>query len=590
VTRRLRALVTAGGTRERIDDVRVITNMSTGRFGAAIANALAARGVDVTVLGSHSMLARPDLLDAAVERVPFGSYADLARALDEACQDPPDLLLMAAAVSDYVPVPTDGKLPSSAERITIELTRTAKLLPTLRERCGEGTFLVGFKLLSGVSRQELVAVAARQLLAGQLDMTVANDLQALGETQHPVVLVTPDGEAVDVPGPRQAVARHVVEAVLRGQASRSPEPAPPTACDEEAALLSWGQDAGLRPRDSCERNSGHRWLAQQLPWVANWLETHTALVIPDVTTSGPEEWASLQETVKVHHSTALGALGGAVRGAPFSVRVAGHGHLLACEPGAATRLRGEWEAALAGLEARLKQVGSPAPDDHQAVLVGGRVAGVLARWREPAGCALFLLPRARGAGAGDTLASELDRRGERLLAWDAQDVAYYVERGWRAVEREGQATPLLPPSARDDLRPAASVCVFDPIARQVLLIRRKRAPRADAWAFPGGGVEAGEDSLAAATRELREETGLAWPSGPVLFVEHVTAGSAPDGERAASIDCHVVLTLARPVPQETDEAAGEWVPLADALARRPILAGVRRVLRLVQRRVGVTPA
>ena len=55
----MRAVITAGGTREPIDDVRVVTNLSTGRFGAHIANALVARGVDVTLLASHALMLQP---------------------------------------------------------------------------------------------------------------------------------------------------------------------------------------------------------------------------------------------------------------------------------------------------------------------------------------------------------------------------------------------------------------------------------------------------------------------------------------------------------------------------------------------------
>lgn len=209
----MRALITAGGTSEPIDDVRVVTNLSSGRFGARIANALVRRGVAVTLLGSRSMLSHPDWIDPRVEQVGFGSFLDLQARLDEHTATAPDLLLMAAAVSDYSPVPAAGKLRSDAEEILIRMRRNPKLLPTLRERCGANTFLVGFKLLSGVSRQEVVEVATAQRERARLDLTVANDLQTFREGLHPIVLVGGD-RLEDYTGTKADSAAFLVDRVL----------------------------------------------------------------------------------------------------------------------------------------------------------------------------------------------------------------------------------------------------------------------------------------------------------------------------------------------------------------------------------------
>ncbi len=212
----LRALVTAGGTREPIDDVRVITNLSRGRFGAAIARALVAHGVETTVLGSREAL---ELVasEPAITPVPFSSYSDIADGLQRLTADPPDLLFMAAAVSDYVPVPQAGKIRSDADELVIRLTKTAKLLPTLRDRCGPQTFLVGFKLLSNVSHEVLVETAQRQVSGAKLNLSVANDLKDFTESNHPVTLVTPTGDAIRLDDARDAVAEHLVAFALEAR-------------------------------------------------------------------------------------------------------------------------------------------------------------------------------------------------------------------------------------------------------------------------------------------------------------------------------------------------------------------------------------
>ncbi|MBL4845526.1 MAG: hypothetical protein JKY65_08375, partial [Planctomycetes bacterium] len=206
------ALVTAGGTAEPIDDVRVLTNRSTGRFGAAIANALAAAGVEVTLLGSEGLFARKIPLAGSIRQVRFESSDQLARALDSALEQKPDLVFMAAAVSDYAPEVTDGKISSSAEERTLLLRRTPKLLDRLRDACPR-SYLVGFKLLSGVPREELQSVARGQIERARLDLCVANDLQELGGPTHPVLLVGPESSQ-RVEGPRARVAERLVRHAL----------------------------------------------------------------------------------------------------------------------------------------------------------------------------------------------------------------------------------------------------------------------------------------------------------------------------------------------------------------------------------------
>ncbi|MEQ1570628.1 MAG: phosphopantothenoylcysteine decarboxylase, partial [Myxococcota bacterium] len=242
----MRAVVTAGGTSELIDDVRVLTNLSSGRFGAAIANALAARGVEVTLLAGRTLATRPEWVDRAVEVVPFGGFAELDAALMRACESPPGLVFMAAAVSDYAPARTEGKIRSDLDELVLVLRRNPKLLGKLRGVCGPDTFLVGFKLLSGVTREELVQVAHHQVERDQLDLCVANDLQDLVGDRHPAQLVTPEGGAHPLDGTKAEVAAGLVSFALRRHQARRPRLAPVDgpASGPEPEVLAAARDAG----------------------------------------------------------------------------------------------------------------------------------------------------------------------------------------------------------------------------------------------------------------------------------------------------------------------------------------------------------
>jgi phosphopantothenoylcysteine synthetase/decarboxylase len=157
--------------------------------------------------------------EPAITGVPFSTYSDIARELERLTADPPDLLFMAAAVSDYVPVAQPGKIRSDADELVIHLKKTAKLLPTLRDRCGPNTYLIGFKLLSNVSHEELVETAKRQVKGGRLNLSVANDLKDFTDSKHPVTLVTLDGEATRIDDARERVAQRLVAFALNAAKS-----------------------------------------------------------------------------------------------------------------------------------------------------------------------------------------------------------------------------------------------------------------------------------------------------------------------------------------------------------------------------------
>jgi len=203
------AWVTAGGTSEPVDDVRVLTNLSTGRFGCAIAAALAEQGVQTTLfLAERSTAPVPQ----GVTVIRFGSADDLDAKLSQSPS--PDLLFMAAAVSDYRPERVEGKIRSHADELILRLVRNKKILPTLSTRHPQ-TQVIGFKLLSRVSTDELLDTARGQIASCGTAACVANDLQELGGGEHPCWLVRPGEQPLRLEGAREDVARDMVSALRR---------------------------------------------------------------------------------------------------------------------------------------------------------------------------------------------------------------------------------------------------------------------------------------------------------------------------------------------------------------------------------------
>ncbi len=204
----MRVLVTSGGTREAIDDVRVLSNRSTGRLGALLVEALHRRGHGVTLLhGSEACLP-----DAAVSMKSFESSADLSQLLQ---QEVPgcDAVFQAAAVADYLPDTQAGKLSSDADTLTLQLRRAPKLVDRLRALAPEA-LLVGFKLTSGATGDERVQKAQDLLARAQLDAVLANDARALGDREHQALLVTAEGIVASYEG-KAAIAEGLADFLER---------------------------------------------------------------------------------------------------------------------------------------------------------------------------------------------------------------------------------------------------------------------------------------------------------------------------------------------------------------------------------------
>ncbi len=205
-----RVLVTAGGTREPIDAVRVITNRSSGKQGYAIAAAAAARGADVTLVTTVDRPVPPGVRDVVrVETAAEMQSAVVPRVASA------DVVVMAAAVADFRPAaPRATKTKKettpgwSPEPIVLESTHD--FLVDLGAAKPAGQVLVGF----AAETDDVVANAAGKLARKQLDLIVANDVSAADAgfevDTNRVVILSAGGERHDVPLQSKESVAHVL--------------------------------------------------------------------------------------------------------------------------------------------------------------------------------------------------------------------------------------------------------------------------------------------------------------------------------------------------------------------------------------------
>ncbi len=159
----VRALVTAGPTREAIDPVRFIGNRSSGKMGFAVAAALAAAGAEVVLVAGPVALPTPP----GVRRVDVESAAEMLAAVE---QEQFELLVAAAAVADYRPATAEhAKIKKERAAIALELTRNPDILATI-SAARPAVFTVGF----AAETDELERYARGKLAQKGLDMIAAN--------------------------------------------------------------------------------------------------------------------------------------------------------------------------------------------------------------------------------------------------------------------------------------------------------------------------------------------------------------------------------------------------------------------------------
>ena len=210
----LRVLVTAGGTREAIDSVRVITNRSSGKQGYAVAHEAAARGAEVTLV---TTVERPAPAGARV--IPVSSAAEMEAAVMPLAAEQ-DVIVMAAAVADFRPaVVADRKLKKDefgeggCPQIILEPTHD--FLVDLGERKPAGQVLVGF----AAETDDVIDNARAKLNRKRLDLIVANDVGAarcgFEHDTNAVVLIGADGMHQDVPlSDKRTVARAILDSIV----------------------------------------------------------------------------------------------------------------------------------------------------------------------------------------------------------------------------------------------------------------------------------------------------------------------------------------------------------------------------------------
>jgi phosphopantothenoylcysteine decarboxylase/phosphopantothenate--cysteine ligase len=201
-------VVTAGGTRERIDSVRFVGNRSSGKMGRAVADEVYLRGASVTLITTQPPGSTP------YEAVTVESADEMAAAVRARVRDA-DVLVMAAAVADFKPRREDpGKIQrGDRESLSLDLVRTVDILA---DSARPSLFRVGFAAEAGPQLRR----AREKKAAKGVDMLVFNDILAegvgIGSDENEITIITERGE-IHVPRTSKAACAAAIAAQIEAE-------------------------------------------------------------------------------------------------------------------------------------------------------------------------------------------------------------------------------------------------------------------------------------------------------------------------------------------------------------------------------------
>jgi len=201
-----KVLMTAGPTIEKIDPVRVITNLSTGKTGTALASELVSAGAKVTLVYGPGTSHPPKCKIISVNTV-----TEMFNAVKKELKKKYDIVILAAAASDYIPKNSKRKL-NSKNPLTIKLAQAPKIIDFVKKWQND-VFLVGFKAETDVSQRELIARTRRKLKECKADLMAANDIGSKYTDSNYNEIILVDAENVVKTGKRtkQKIAKIILK-------------------------------------------------------------------------------------------------------------------------------------------------------------------------------------------------------------------------------------------------------------------------------------------------------------------------------------------------------------------------------------------
>ncbi len=207
-------LIISGSTVESMDDMRVLTNRSSGTTGMELCRRSHILGARTVLWYGRGDVSTPAAAGLEVRR--YGSTASLAGMVDDTDLEQFDVIINCAAISDYRPERTGGKIPSGKDDLTLRFGKNPKIIEAISNRIGKSAappVLVGFKAESGIPGDDLIEKAKARMADVGMDIVVANDLRNVKSDETTAFIITREKAPRRVTGQKSRLAGALFDTV-----------------------------------------------------------------------------------------------------------------------------------------------------------------------------------------------------------------------------------------------------------------------------------------------------------------------------------------------------------------------------------------
>lgn len=201
-------LIIGGSTSEKIDDVRNISNTSSGKTAVWLAKNCFFRGADTTLWYGQS----PETVPNYIKKIDFSSNSDILKLLKKTDMKNYDMIFICAAISDYTIKKHEGKISSDKETLEIKLKKTEKIISKIR-KISPNSKIVGFKLED--DEKKLKNKSFDFLKQNKLDLIVGNTLNALGNEENKIFITNKKGETFHKKGKKEEITNIIIDYTIK---------------------------------------------------------------------------------------------------------------------------------------------------------------------------------------------------------------------------------------------------------------------------------------------------------------------------------------------------------------------------------------
>ncbi len=199
-------LVIGGPTAEYIDDIRIITNISSGKTAINLSKIAFFRGADVELWYGRGIKNVPEY----IKKTDFFSIKDTKNLIKKENLKDFDYIFVCAAISDYKPIKKKGKIPSEKKKLTIELKPTEKIINKIRKYAPKSK-IIGFKVEDEI--KNLKEKSIKLLKENKLDFVIANTISGFKSDENKIWIIDKKEKIFSKKGKKENLASFILDKV-----------------------------------------------------------------------------------------------------------------------------------------------------------------------------------------------------------------------------------------------------------------------------------------------------------------------------------------------------------------------------------------